>query len=91
LFPDIFFRGHGESVEISWGTNPLPGTPDGFQFLERSGMALTDRESTTVTCKEFLRDSVGRLSQAIPDSPRLADLKERVDALVTGKVPDLDF
>ena len=27
LFPDIFFRGHGENVEISWGTNPLPGAP----------------------------------------------------------------
>jgi Zn-dependent peptidase ImmA (M78 family) len=91
LFPDVFFRGHGENVEISWGANPLPGTPDGFQFLEPGGVALSDRESVTTTCKNFMLGALDGLSQMAPASARLADLRNRVDALVTGKIPDLDF
>ncbi|GHV40239.1 hypothetical protein FACS1894187_21000 [Synergistales bacterium] len=91
VFPDIYFRGAGDKVEISWGANQHPGMPEGFQFQEFSGASLIDRKIVTTVCKDFLKDSIELLLEKMPDSEKLKKMGLSVDELATGRVPAIDW
>lgn len=91
LFPDIYFRGSGERIEISWGENPLPGEPQNFRFLETAAATTVRREEVTKACHAFLMGATEKLLKAVPDSPELIDLRKKIEKISLSSKPDLKW
>jgi Zn-dependent peptidase ImmA (M78 family) len=78
LFPDIVIRRWRDCVEISWGSAPIAGTPEGFHFLQPEGVSRQDPRLVAASLFDVLRDAVDYLGQQCPDSGRVRHLSRQV-------------
>jgi hypothetical protein len=83
LFPDVLFRRWRDKVEVSWGPDRSPGLPAHFRFLVPRDRARLDPLRVARPLYEVLAEAARFLSERAPDSARLRDLVEKIEAIKT--------
>ena len=82
LFPDIVFRRHRDSVEISWGSAKSIGMPVDFDFVESSsGVARLAPRDVAEPLHTVMSEACEHLFSLTPNSDRLRALRRALIAL----------
>ncbi len=74
IFPDLFIRASGDSIEFSWGNTEIPGMPADMFFTAPYGSQEIERSKVKLTLSVFLIEAVGYLSNKMPESQKLQEL-----------------
>lgn len=80
VYPDLFIRASGESVEFSWGNADIPGMPEGLFFTAPYGTEKVNRHATREVLYAFLEDASTELLARMPHSQKIMELKKIIDA-----------
>lgn len=64
VFPDIFIRRLRDTIELSWGDQPLPGLPDDFYFTVPQGVVCLPVTVFADTLQDALHGAVAALKKA---------------------------
>lgn len=79
IYPDLFIRASGESVEFSWGNAHIPGSPEELFFTAPYGTEKVNRHTTRAVLYAFLEDASSELLARMPYSPKIVELKKIID------------
>ncbi|MFP4174130.1 MAG: ImmA/IrrE family metallo-endopeptidase [Candidatus Hydrogenedentota bacterium] len=77
LLPGVLFRRWRSEVEVSWSPT---GLEDARMFAQKGHARFEPRE-VAEPLYEILRETSGYLAERMPDSSRIMELREKVDAL----------
>ena len=83
-FPNMIFRRWRHLIEVSWGPGPVPGAPEGFGFLSRSGYYRGEPEAVAEPIYDVMRQATDYLRDQIPESERLRILKTGIARIERG-------
>jgi hypothetical protein len=81
LFPDLYLRRYRGSLELSTGTESLPGMPSHFAFLAPNRTYIVEPVSAADTIFQVLSAAVRELSRRLPDSEQIARLAIKTENL----------
>ena len=91
LYPDLFCRRLGETIELSWTARPPVHAPDGFRFSMTPGMSILPAHEVAAPLLAFLRWVVETAAPSLDaDRRQVEHLQTRLDALEALSVPDLE-
>lgn len=90
LFPDVYVRRYRDEVEISSGSDGLPGVPPEFAFLWRRRRYTVALETAAAHLYEVLKSASEELLRRQPDSPRIQRLVENVQGLALSESRRID-
>lgn len=76
IFPDLFIRAFGDSIEFSWGNSEIPGVPVGMFFTAPYGSQEIERHKVKNVLSTFLIDATKHLTQKMPSSLKFKELHE---------------
>lgn len=83
LFPDLYLRRYRDTLEISTGAEPVIGVPAEYVFITPKRLYPVDPAAVAETLFAVLDTAVRELQRRIPQSRRLASLRERLTGLAT--------
>jgi Zn-dependent peptidase ImmA (M78 family) len=83
LFPDIVMRRWQDMVEVSWSNESLPGIPEDIMFIYPHGFVRLDPIRVARPLYEFLQTTIRYLFERLPNSERLQQAKQTIDAIET--------
>lgn len=83
IFPDVYLRGAGDKVEISWGNAIHPGCPDDLFFTAPIATAFASREVVRKVLYSFLTAASTDLLLKASDSDRFRSLQK-----IISEIPD---
>lgn len=86
IFPDLFMRASGDSIEFSWGNTGLPGMPQGMFFTAPYGSQKTERNSVKQVLSTFLIETADYLTAHMPGSQKLQAL-----SVIAKKTAEFDI
>ncbi|MFJ6213249.1 ImmA/IrrE family metallo-endopeptidase [Streptomyces sp. NPDC092296] len=81
LFPDIYMRRYGSSLEVSTGAERLVGIPEEFSFLAPHRRYEIDLIKASDIIYSVLQSASQELLRRLPNSPRIAALIAYIDAI----------
>jgi len=85
LFPDIWLRRLGDSVEVSWTADVPPGAPEGLQFSNGDGGVTLSPDEVARPLFSVLQGATSALYGVLPKSRRVRDLVGVVRDLNKGE------
>jgi Zn-dependent peptidase ImmA (M78 family) len=74
IFPDLFIRASGDSIEFSWGNTEIPGMPPDMFFTAPYGSQDIERSKVKEVLSAFLIEAAGYLANKRPKSQKLQEL-----------------
>jgi len=85
IFPDVYLRGAGDKVEISWGNATHPGYPDGLFFTAPMATEFALRAEVGNVLYSFLGAASADLLLKASDSERFKSLRKIVNEIPGNK------
>ncbi|MCF0081151.1 ImmA/IrrE family metallo-endopeptidase [Streptomyces lomondensis] len=81
LFPDVYMRRYGSSLEVSTGAERLIGIPEEFTFLAPHRRYEVDLAKAAEVVYAVLQAASQELRRRLPDSRRVAALIANIEAI----------
>jgi Zn-dependent peptidase ImmA (M78 family) len=81
VFPDLYVRRYRDRLEISIGTEPLPGVPREHSFVARDRVYRLDLAETSSVLFDVLSAAIAELKRRLPESERLRVLDVKLSGL----------
>ena len=85
LFPDVYLRRYRDSLEVSTGSEPLPGIPEEHIFLTPNRLYYVDPASAADSLFAVLSAAIQELRRRVPESSRIEQLDAKIADLTSAQ------